>query len=72
MVRGGHMKRAIVAMVIIAVIIVMALRGCPRVRRSAGNVYSYPLTTRTGNFDSLCITPNVTLPRIAAPKALLP
>lgn len=30
------MKRLIVAVVILAVIIAMALRGCPRVRRSAG------------------------------------
>ena len=30
------MKRLIIAVVILAVIVVMALRGCPRVRRSAG------------------------------------
>ncbi len=30
------MKRLAVAVVILAVIVVMALRGCPRVRRSAG------------------------------------
>ncbi len=32
----GKLKRLIVAVVILAVIVVMALRGCPRVRRSAG------------------------------------
>ena len=31
----GKMKRLIVAVVIFTVIVVMALRGCPRVRRSA-------------------------------------
>ena len=32
----GKMKRLIVAVVILAVIVVMALRGCPRIRKSAG------------------------------------
>ena len=32
----SKMKKLIVAVVILAVIVVMALRGCPRVRRSAG------------------------------------
>ena len=30
------LKKLIVAVAILAVIVVMALRGCPRVRRSAG------------------------------------
>ena len=32
----GKFKKLIVAVVILAIIVVMALRGCPRVRRSAG------------------------------------
>jgi len=32
----GKMQRLIVLVVILIVIAVMALRGCPRVRRSAG------------------------------------
>jgi type II secretory pathway component PulJ len=37
--RGGmeKMKRLIVAVVILAVIAVMAFRGCPRVRRNVGH-----------------------------------
>jgi hypothetical protein len=38
-------KRLIVAMVILAVIVVMAFRGCPRVRRSAGIAYD-PATAK--------------------------
>ena len=34
----ANMKRLIVAVVILAVIAVMALRGCPRVRKSMGIV----------------------------------
>ncbi len=34
------MRRLIVAVVVLAVIVVMALRGCPRVRRSAGMAHA--------------------------------
>ncbi len=44
----GKMKRLIVAVVILAVIVVMALRGCPRVRRSAGIAHDSATASVTG------------------------
>ncbi len=42
------MKRVIIAVVILAVIVVMALRGCPRVRRSAGMGHESATAVVTG------------------------
>jgi hypothetical protein len=44
----GKMKRLIVAGVILAVIVVMALRGCPRMRRSVGIAPASPKAGVTG------------------------
>jgi hypothetical protein len=41
------MKRLIVAVVIFIVIVVMALRGCPKVRRSAGMAYDSTTVAQT-------------------------
>jgi hypothetical protein len=42
------MKRLIVIVVILAVIVVMALRGCPRARRSAGISHNPATADLTG------------------------
>ena len=48
----GKMKRFIVVVVILAVIVVMALRGCPRVRRSASIPHN-PATAGVAGFFML-------------------
>jgi hypothetical protein len=44
----AKMKRLLVVVVILAVIVVMALRGCPRARRAKGIAYDSSTTGVTG------------------------
>jgi hypothetical protein len=50
----GLVKRLIVAVVVLAVIVVMALRGCPRMRRSAGIANDTAMAVVSDSAGGLC------------------